>query len=112
MKTPRHKEDEVPAFKAIKAWKTEQGSEKRQFVPEPTLLTTILSTSKEEVWTFIYNVACVQAPFFIRGFKSPCNFDHSPLDELQFLLIVCGLQNYPLKNTASPNFLCSIMYSY
>jgi len=42
MKTPRHKEDEVRAFKTIKARKMEQGFEKRQLVLEPTLLTTTL----------------------------------------------------------------------
>jgi len=66
----------------------EQGFEHRQCLWSQWFYPWHRSTSTEEA-EHLYNLAYVQAPFAICEFKSPY-FDHSPLEEPQVLLLICG----------------------
>lgn len=105
VKTLRHREDEVLAFKVMKTRMMEQGSEHRPPVPAADALN---HGSREGTRTL--SLAHVQAPFFTCGLKTHY-FAHSPLDKPLFC-ITSGFQIHAIKNLASPNLLGLTLYSY
>lgn len=106
VKTLRHREDEVLAFKVIKTRMMEQGSEHRPPVPAADALN---HGSREGTWTLRRFGLCPGT--VLHGGLKTHYFAHSPLDELP-LCITSGFQIHAIKNLASPNLLGLTLYSY